>query len=271
VKVNDNCSVHVHAEVADFSKFQLAKLVAIWMKIEPILLQMVPKRRRESIYCVPLRKHYKTLAPDELVFADKVDQGKFFSKIKPGSHNDQNRRVTFNICNVCSALGIKDEYYNKAMYNYKKRMTVELRLPEGSVSPSDTTNWIKMFVRFVTLSQHRNFPDDLATVGLPEMLRLFGLHETDGTPFILSRGLWNLKVWLLERILAFTDDKKLREEAWTMLEYISTPYRIYDQKKFKKVKNETKELAGSGKYGDFVFGYAGDDEPWLNLMPADVD
>lgn len=273
VKVNDNCAIHVHAEVADFSKYQLAKTVAIWMKVENILLQMVPKRRRESIYCVPLRRHYKALSPDKLVFAGKEDQGKFFAKIRPDSHSDHNRRVTLNICNVCSALGAGDDYYDDyyGKAKYKKRMTMELRLPEGSVNPRDAANWIKMFVRFVALSQHRKFPDDLASVGLKETLRFMGLHEPDGTPFILSRGLWNLKVWFLERILAFTDDKELREEAWSMLEYITTPYKTYDQKEFKKVKNEPKELVGSGKYGGIGFGIAGNDEPWMDLIPADLD
>lgn len=274
LKVNDNCSVHVHAEVTDYSKSQLGKLVAIWMKIEPILLQMVPKRRLESIYCVPMRKHYRPyFDPDKTKFKDKKEQSAFYAKIKPNRHNDDNRRLTLNICNVCSAHDYEkydyyDDYDGGGANNYKKRMTVELRLPEGSVDPRNVSNWIKMFVRFVSLTQNRKFPEDLAPVGLAETLRLFGLHETDGTPFILSRGLWNLKVWFLERILEFTDDKALREEAWNLLEYISTPYKTYDEKEFKqtgKLKNIPKEAGPGGKY-------AGNDleieMPWQWLVPA---
>lgn len=270
IKVNDNCSVHVHAEVADYSRFQLAKLVALWMKIEPILLQMVPARRRESIYCVPLRKHYHKY--EKLEFPDKKARNSFFSRIKPAGHNDTNRRVTLNICNVCSAFDCDDDNYDYyddygGGAKYKKRRTVELRLPEGSVDPRTVTNWIKMFVRFVSLSQNRLFPADLTPVGLHEMLRLFGLHETDGTPFILSRGMWNLKVWMLERILTYTNDNALREEAWNLLEYIATPYKTYDQKEFKqakKGKNVQKDGGVGGKYD-------GGEEPWEWLLPAVED
>lgn len=260
VKVNDNCSVHVHVEVTDFSKLQIAKMVAIWMKIEKIMLQTVPERRRKSIYCVPLRKHHKAIAPDKISFTCKEDRIKLFSKIRPNKYDDIDRRVNFNICNVCSGLDAENKNYNvyglfeKA--KQKKRMTVELRMPEGSVDPQNVTNWIKLFVRFVNLSKKRNFPSDLSCLGLEDTLRFLGLHESKGTPFILSRGLWNLKVWFLQRILTFTDDNKLREEALMMLDYISNPN--------KKEIDKNKHLPN-------ILVKAENHEPWMDLIPINAE
>jgi len=248
VKVNDKCAVHVHAEVADFNKQQLAKVVAYWMKIEPVLLQAVPKRRRTSEYCVPLRQFFKAMKLDNLSY----HAVEFWRKVCPPYHDDKHRRVTFNICNVCSAWRPNydyDEYYPPG--EVKQRKTVELRLPEGSVDPHDVMNWIKFFVRFVNLGKNKTSPSDLSVMGLKDTLRFLGLHGTDDSPVILSKGLWGLKAWLLERLLEHSDDGDLVDEALALLNYMSAPYRVYAEKESNNGngKKTPKKAEQSRKYG----------------------
>jgi hypothetical protein len=253
VKVNDNCSVHVHAEVADFSKAQLAKLVALWMKVEPVVLQMVPKRRHTSKYCVPLREFHKAMKLDTL----KYKAGDFWHCVLPQYYDDKHRRVAFNICNICAALHYN--YYGGEP-KQKKRKTVELRLPEGTMDPRHIANWIKFFVRFVNLARLKKSPEDLKALSLTESMRVFGLGGTDEAPVILSRGLWSLKVWMLERIMEFGTDKEMVKEAHEFLNYISSPYRTYHEKEFKltgKSKAVAAKNAGEGgKYDGLLAGFA---------------
>jgi hypothetical protein len=266
VKINDNCSIHVHAEVADFTKFQLSKLVALWMKIENVMLQTVPQRRRNSFYCVPLRKHHAVLKPDNYVFNNAEDQKSFFSKIVPPIHNDKNRRVTMNICNVCSALECEkyDEFGDEDEADYDKRRTVELRLPESSLNPSDITSWIKIFVRFVSLSKQRKFPTDLSSVGLSETMTLLGLRGVGDSPFLLSKGLWNMKVWLLGRILTFGTNKTIKKEASEMLERMTNPGVTVRHK-----SSELKDFGESPKYGGLLYSRKNKFLP--ELLSANLD
>jgi len=262
IRVNDNCSVHVHAEVADFSKTQLAKLVAWWMKIEPVVLQMVPKRRHDSIYCVPLRSFHKAIKPDTFQYS----ASDFWRSIKPPYHDDKNRRVTLNICNICTAM--EEDYDGYFGYDpphkLKKRRTVELRLPEGTTEPRNVMNWIKFFIRFVNLGKNKFSPQDLKALSLTDTLRFLGLHGTDDSPLILSKALWTLKVWFLERIVEFSKDKDMAKEALTLLNFMCSPFRTYD---LKRAVKKVRKPVGKGKYSGLFAGFASDMPPQDWLVP----
>lgn len=226
VKPNSNCSVHVHTEVNDFNPDKLSALVAYWMRMEAIIGEMVPAGRITGIFAKLLTTHHKWFSEKK-----QFDAAGFCRLIMPmPAHGefhgwrDRDRRLALNITNYAHV------YHNMADYRRNKanyRKTVELRLPEGSMDARTVGNWVKFMLQFVQCCKKLPFPEQLKSYSLEEVLMLLKLHAPDHM-LILSRGLWNLKVWILERILKHSRDLKLRKEALTMLNYISQPYKTYD-------------------------------------------
>src|SRR5579859_7521130 len=108
--INDDCGIHVHAEISDFRHIQAASLVAYWMQIEPVICEMLPKHRRNNRYCKPMSKAYALRGRTYTV-------EHFWDFLRPRSNDNQYRRVALNMCNY--ALSVPG------------RRTAELRLPEG--------------------------------------------------------------------------------------------------------------------------------------------
>lgn len=53
--VNQNCGLHIHVEVKDFTQEQLGVLLAYWLKIEPFIYHACPKHRKDNVYCKSMR------------------------------------------------------------------------------------------------------------------------------------------------------------------------------------------------------------------------
>lgn len=202
-RINDNCGYHIHAEVRDFKTNDAAALVAYWMKLENIIMEILPKNRRNNIYCRKLRD-VKPVQARDLQSAES-----FWVRVRPMSMANEERRVALNMCNF--ALGSPH------------KRTAELRLPEGTLEPKDIKNWCRMFVHFVHSCKKRTFPGDITPVTtLKDALICLGLHSED--PFyILSSGLYETKTWFLERALKYTANKNLKTEAQEILSFIIPP------------------------------------------------
>lgn len=234
VKPNSNCSVHVHVEVNDFNSEKLAALVATWMRFEAIIGEMVPLNRVNSIYSKLLTKHYRWFSEKKQFDAKTFCQLMMPLPCREAFHgwNDRDRRLALNITNYAAVYHNMSDYRrNKAAY----RKTVELRLPEGSMDARTVGNWVKFMLQFVQCCKKLPFPEQLTSFGLEDALVMMKLHSKDHM-LVLSRGLWNLKVWILERVLKHSRDQALRKEALTMLNYISEPYKTYDLGKVEEVK-----------------------------------
>ncbi len=199
-QINDNCGYHIHVEIADFQANQAATLVANWMKIEHIILEILPKSRRNNPYCKTLRE----LKP--VTSAQSVDAAQFWPRVRPMSFDNSERRSSLNMCNY--ALG-----------GAAKR-TAELRLPEGTLDPKEIKNWARFFIHFVNFSKKQAFPGNVApAANLREAMRILGLHGEDPY-FILSHGLYETKHWFLSRILQYSGKKVYKTEAQEFLNFI---------------------------------------------------
>lgn len=195
-EVNSDCGLHIHAEAADFNEDQMGVLVAYWLKMEPVILEMVPKHRRNYKYCKPLTKKINTTT--------KFDNASnFWAKVRPQGMGNTERRVTLNLCNYANHVNGKS--------------TIELRLPEGTNEGNEVKNWLKFYLCLVDSLKRREMPKDLTPFGLKETLEFAGLHGE--SPFlILSVGLRATKMWFLKRILKYSEKPKLRMEAARLLE-----------------------------------------------------
>ncbi len=185
LRVNKQCGLHVHVEVNDFCAHRMGYLLARWLAVEPWLFNAVPTRRSKSVYCTALRQ----VRP---VTDRKWTAWELWEHFKPeykvyGSQDY--RRVALNLCNF---------YMEKDKAN-KKRCTVELRLPEGTLRGVNVKNWTRFFVHLVETSAHDCSVFPVVANTLNEFFDACGIGH-DGEFSFLSPGLRETKIWLLRRL-----------------------------------------------------------------------
>lgn len=206
VEITQNCGLHIHADIQEFTSQQAATLVARWIKLERTIIQAVPPFRTKSKYCRLL----SDIASKKIDFKHHYEAAEFWRLVRPtnyGVHDNNQKKVALNMVN-----------YAATQAGYQHRSTVELRLPEGTLFGSDVRNWVRCFVNFVDLAATAPMPVDLVPGPDPieELMQFFGLE--DGNAFyILSRGLYEAKVWLLKRLKAYAC-KELAAAATKKLE-----------------------------------------------------
>jgi hypothetical protein len=191
VQVNENCGLHIHVGVPDFSTTEMGVLIAHWLRIEPMMCRILPQHRVKNKYCKLLTKikrynfsRTKEYLPDDL--------WKLFQPEDLGYHENQQKKVSLNLVNYARC---SKEYMNDG------RKTVELRMPEGTLSGYDIRNWIRLFLLFVENSKTIPMPKTLEPVTtIEEFMQYFSLNGSSSF-FLLSKGLRETKVWLLNRML----------------------------------------------------------------------
>lgn len=192
VVVNNECGFHIHAECADFKHNMMASLVAYWMMIEPVVLEMLPKHRKSNKYALPFSRRFNA-DPSKVYTCER-----FWEMVRPQRYDHANRRVSLNLCNYAQW--------------HPNRKTIELRLPEGTVESKDVKNWIRLFVHFVDVSRRREFPGSMPPADLFNTMKIAGLHS-ENPFFILSKALRETKMWVCRRLIANSTKKRLRDEA----------------------------------------------------------
>lgn len=193
VVVNDNCGFHIHAGIPDLNTNKLTSLLAHWVKIEPIIIESLPKHRKNNKYCRLLSSKY-----DYSIVSQKM----FWDLVRPRNFDNADRRVSLNICG----------------YVQGNRETIELRLPECSLSGSDVKNWIRFFVHFVDSVIDKTMPINFDPVDLFGTMKIVGLHNEDPF-FILSKALRETKLWFMKRIIDYSTKKKTKLDA---IKFINT-------------------------------------------------
>jgi hypothetical protein len=202
-KVNDNCGYHIHVEIKDFTINCAATLVAYWVKIEPVICEMLPKHRRNNPYCRLLGNGFY----DKKIYDTKL----FWDTIKPRRFDNNDRRVSLNMCNY--------------LQDMPQRKTVELRMPECNLDSKDVKNWIRFFVNFVDVVKNKPFPADLSSCNVYDVMKIAGFHS-DNPFYILSKGMRETKIWFMRRLLEFSSNKKIREEAVKFLNGLEVKPKI---------------------------------------------
>ncbi len=212
VETNDNCGMHIHAEVVDLTIEQIGVLFSYWIAIEPILLQACPKNRRNNTYCKSIRKKFllSTITSPKMLW-DTVKVKNFYS------HDNPEKKVTLN------SLGISNYIANN---NSGQRGTIELRIPPCCLNYQYVKNWIKLFLHFIEVVKDKEFlPYSMfrVTNSCERTLQLLGLESTDkDNLFMLDQELYETKVWFLEQLIKNTQWQKLAEQAEKKKNFITT-------------------------------------------------
>jgi len=213
-KVNNNCGLHIHADAIDLSKSQVGNIIAHWIKIEKCLQYSLPERRRANEYCKMISS--QILIPKYLPLLTSAE--KFYCLMSPsniGYYDNQDRRVNLNIVN----------YTRACTYESKVRKTLELRWAEGTLSSKDIKCWTRLFLFFIDTCKNRPFPANFDVCNLSETLKYLGLGHEDNSFSIFSEGLFETKIWLLQRFLEHSEEFK--KEASDILDLMLSPIAKY--------------------------------------------
>ena len=207
VEINNNCGLHIHAEVKDFVPEQVSVLVARWMRIEPWICQILPPHRRTNKYCRLLSKYFR--------YSISSDAYGFWQNIKPSNlnvHENPQKKLAINLVNYAAAIRGEAGHGGYDI----SRKTVELRLPEGTLTSSEIINWGYLYLLFVDLCKNAAPPPNFGPVNLSpvstldDFLRYLGL-ESDHGVYLLSDELFELKKWVLNRMVQWGTLKYAKE------------------------------------------------------------
>lgn len=215
-RVNDNCGLHIHAEVTDVTPYQMGVILAYWIKMEFILSMAVPLSRWSNPYC-------------KLMLNDKNDFNRnkswtaidLWNTVRPTNlalFENPQRRVNLNLVNYSRA-----DYFGS---NYRK--TLELRWPEGTLNGRDIKCWVRLFLNFIDVCKNLPMPANLRNADLNEALTYLGLNHGRESFAILSEGLHDTKSWFLQRIVKFNhDDLVTTKKAKRLLNLMWSPIIKY--------------------------------------------
>lgn len=194
-EVNENCGLHVHVEAADFDAYQMGVLMGHYAKFEHILLDIVPDHRHVNPYCETLYSEFD--------YHDRKKQWsapEMWLHLKPRNHSPHNNPYRWRSVNLVNfSIGLVNKNWN--------RKTVEFRLPECSLIDYDVKNWVRLFVNFVDWASTQDMPEDIQGSTIRNALGHMGLGHEEDTFYILGRGLFNTKTWLLRRYIRFNQHR----------------------------------------------------------------
>ena len=187
LNADKRCSLHVHINIADLNKYQLASVIAHYIKCEHVLFDSFPDHRKSNRYCQFLGMsdmfyHNLSLDADDLI--NKISSTKYFS---------------LNTYHFMRGGGFTT--------NNERRLSVEVRMAEnkGCVDPFFIKNWIRLLLHFFDVTKSLQMPYDyiegdpwsgLLWLDTPDVFRLLGFDNDDQ----LSDGLKQVRSWFINRL-----------------------------------------------------------------------
>jgi hypothetical protein len=105
--VNNSCGFHVHVDAYNFSQRELARLLLVWMRIEPVVYFLVSPSRRNNSYAKFLRRTH-----------------------------------LYNLANmILGRIDNDDRYYALNLAAFRKYKTVEFRVHQGTTNFEKVKSW----------------------------------------------------------------------------------------------------------------------------------
>lgn len=146
-----NCALHVHVDVTPLlsgppeSSDNLCSVLAWWVKCEPVMLDSVPGRRKNSRFC-------RCIGMTDLFGHDE--------RVIP--------------CMAVSKMSDKYLTLNTHHMVARKRSSIEFRMLEGTKNASLVRSWVEFVLNFVRRASAAGAPDDYRWVEAADVHRLIG-------------------------------------------------------------------------------------------------
>lgn len=181
---DDRCSLHVHVNVQDLSKEQLASVLVYWIKCESVFFDLMPPGRKRNRYCM-------TIGNTDMFY-----------------HN-----TPMDPENIINKLGFY-KYLSMNTYHYikKSRPTIEFRIADAKActDPVYIKNWMRLILHFVEMTARRPLPRPYK-VGDPwssflwldpkDVFYLLGFYGN----YPLTPELEETREWFVERLIKNID------------------------------------------------------------------
>lgn len=179
VVADNRCSFHLHANIQEMNKEQRAKLIAYYIKCEPIFMDSVPFKRKTNKYC-------QLIGASQLISHDSpVDYDFLISSL------GKTKYTSFNV------FHLKNQH----------RDTCEFRIAEceACTDPFFIKNWVKLLLHFIERTQAFSLPPSYEKgnqwssylwFDLLDVLKLLGF---DGK-YNLSPACKQTRNWFLARL-----------------------------------------------------------------------
>lgn len=214
VEVTSRCGFHIHVDVRDFTEEQMGVLLARWIKVEELLINICSFSRIGNEYCRSVASRVTVSGNPCNNLYDPKDPANFWSRMRPTRIGDQDVRRKFALNLLGYDIWRQDSSYT--------RSTAELRLPESKLSFEHVRGWIVLFLNFIQSSLSMQPPSDLESVkNVKDAFVQLGLSSDRGL-CLLEPEIFDVKVWLLKKIIYdMSFRRSFHEEAEEMLELIT--------------------------------------------------
>jgi hypothetical protein len=235
LSADNRCSMHVHVNISDLTKRQLAAVLAYYIKCEHVIMDSVPYRRKNNRYCEFIGSsdafHVNFPMDSEEIIA-RVSTAKYYS---------------VNAYHFMKGGGFT--------WKNNRKQTVEFRIGDNGMclSPFDTKNWIRFLLHFVEVTKSLPLPKDylagdpwssLLWLDPEDVFKVLKFNEP------LSDGMKQVRDWFIDRISRHGEDfDKPVTSIWT------NAGRLAAREQFLNIQKRHQKAADYGlPCDDHVFG-----------------
>lgn len=223
INSDNRCSMHVHVNIADLTKEQLATVIAYYIKCEHVIFDSLPIRRKNNRYCqfigmTDLFSHDFNMDPDDLI--SRVSGVKYYS---------------LNAYHFMKGGGFT--------WRNNRRQTIEFRIAENDacLSPFFVKNWVRFLLHFVEVTKNAPYPtkyvagDPWSSLLFLDTKDVFKVLKFDQP---MSEGLKQMRNWFMGRVLS--NGCPIRPSSTPLPAFFSSKGRERERAEFIKLCNEMK-------------------------------
>lgn len=143
-KTNKSCGLHIHIDCSDFKNNgnKILRVLNTYYAVEPIILRMLPKSRRNNPYALPLTRWINPISLEQLKNNKRVS----LNKVETEWYKTGDRR---NIERCKKNKYDSSRYYGINLHALLSNGHIEIRYHHGTINKHKIKNWIKLHLAVI--------------------------------------------------------------------------------------------------------------------------